>query len=65
MALRQGRTRRILESSIDSALLGVEIYNKPRTAFRIEGYIALMIMAWTKLLHARFNQRPPPEAVVC
>jgi hypothetical protein len=28
----------LLEKSKDSALLGVEIYNKPRTAFKSFGY---------------------------
>lgn len=55
MALRKGKTKSILESSIDSALLAVEIYNKPRTAFKVENYITLMIMAWTRLFHAHFN----------
>jgi len=55
MKLRKGKTRSILEASIDSALLGVEIYNKPRTTFRSEGFITLMIMAWTRLFHAHFN----------
>jgi len=52
--LRKGRTKQMLESSIDSALLAVEVYNKPRTPFRVENYISLMIMAWTKLFHAYF-----------
>lgn len=56
MILRKGsKTKNILESSIESALLAVEIYNKPRTSFRVENYIMLMILAWTKLLHAHFN----------
>lgn len=55
MSLRKGKTKSILESSIDSALLAVEIYNKPRTAFRVENYITLMVMAWTRLFHAHFN----------
>lgn len=38
----------------DSALLAIEIYNKPAVKFRSEGYIALMVMAWTALLHAIF-----------
>ncbi len=42
--------------SLDSALLAVEIYNKPRTMFRSEGYITLMVIAWMKLLHAYFNR---------
>ena len=55
MSLRKGKTKRILESSIDSALLAVEIYNKPRTVFKVENYISLMIIAWTRLFHAYFN----------
>lgn len=55
MILRRGKTKSILESSIDSALLAVEIYNKPRTTFRSEGFITLMIMAWTRMFHAYFN----------
>ncbi len=54
MNLRRGKTKNILESSRDSALLAVEIYNKPRTPFRSENYITLMVMAWTKLFHAYF-----------
>jgi len=55
MRLRLGKTKNIIESSIDSALLAVEIYNKPRATFRREGYITLMIIAWTKLFHAYFH----------
>lgn len=55
MKLRKGKTKSILDASIDSALLAVEIYNKPRTTFRNEGFIAMMIMAWTRLFHAYFN----------
>ncbi len=53
--LRKGKTKTTLESSIDSALLAVEIYNKPRTAFRSEAFITLMVIAWTRLFHAHFN----------
>jgi hypothetical protein len=53
--LGKGKTKDILENSINSALLAVEIYNKPRTAFRVENYISLMIIAWTRLFHAYFN----------
>lgn len=55
MGLRKGKTKTILESSMDSALLAVEVYNKPRTTFRTEAYITLMVMAWTRLFHAHFN----------
>jgi len=56
LKLRRGKTKRILNGSVDAALLGVEIYNKPRTTFRSEGYIALMIIAWTRLFHAYFRK---------
>ena len=55
MRIRKGRTKIILLSSIDAALLAVEVYNKPRTTFRSECYITMMIIAWTRLFHAFFN----------
>jgi hypothetical protein len=55
MALRKGKTKSTLESSINAALLAVEIYNKPRTPFRVEGFITQMVIAWTRLFHAHFN----------
>jgi hypothetical protein len=55
VTLRKGKTKTILEASIDSALLAVEVYNKPRTSFRSEAFISLMVMAWTRLFHAHFN----------
>lgn len=55
MLLRRGKTKAILDASIDSALLAVEIYNKPRASFRSQAYITLMIIAWTRLFHAYFN----------
>lgn len=54
MQLRKGKTKTILENSIECALLAVEIYNKPRSPFRVESFITHMIMAWTKLFHAHF-----------
>lgn len=53
--LRKGKTKSLLESSIDCALLAVEIYNKPRATFRVETFITHMIMAWTRLFQAYFN----------
>ena len=55
ISLRQGKAKTILESSVNSALTAVETYNRPRTLFRIENYIILMIIAWTKLFHAYFQ----------
>jgi len=38
----------------EAAVLAVEIYNRPATAFRSAAYIVLMIVAWTALFHAVF-----------
>jgi len=46
-----------LEKALDSALLGVEVYNKPAVKFKSGGYITLMVIAWTALLHAIFFKR--------
>lgn len=49
--------RPYLQKAKDSALLAVEVYNKPAVKFKSEGYVALMIMAWTALLHAIFLRK--------
>jgi len=41
-----------LKSSIESALLAIELYNKPLVSFKSESFIVLMCIAWTKVLHA-------------
>lgn len=46
--------RPYLDKARDSALLAVEVYNKPAIAFKSAGYIALMAIAWTSLFHAIF-----------
>lgn len=46
-----------LQKAKDSALLAVEVYNKPAVSFKSEGYITLMILAWTALLHAIFLRK--------
>jgi len=43
-----------LQKARDSAILAVEIYNKPAVQFKSGGFIILMIIAWTSLLHAVF-----------
>ncbi len=55
MSLRKGKTKSTLQSSINAALLAVEIYNKPKTSFRVEGFITNMVIAWTRFFHAYFN----------
>jgi hypothetical protein len=52
----RGTVKQILESSIDAALLGVEVYNKPRTSFRSQNFVVLMVIAWTRLFHAYFRK---------
>jgi hypothetical protein len=46
-----------LEKAKDSALLAIEVYNKPAIKFRSAGYIALMVIAWSALMHAIFLRR--------
>ena len=55
ITLRQGKAKTILENSMNSALTAVETYNRPKTKFRIENYIILMVIAWTKLFHSYFQ----------
>jgi len=43
-----------LEKATDSALLAVEVYNKPATKFRSGGFIVLKCISWTSLFHAIF-----------
>ncbi|MGD8307029.1 MAG: DUF3644 domain-containing protein [Ignavibacteria bacterium] len=45
-----------VEKSVKSTLLAVEIYNKPTIEYRTEGYIVMMIVAWTSLFHAIFEK---------
>jgi len=46
-----------LEKARDSALLAVEVYNKPAVKFKSGGFITLIIIAWTSLFHAVFFKR--------
>lgn len=39
----------------DSAILSIDIYNRPIAAFRSQGYIVMMIIAWTSLFHAIYE----------
>jgi len=60
--MRVGKNLRpYLYKARDSALLAVEVYNKPAVTFKSAAYVALMVIAWTSLLHAIFlrkRQRP-------
>ncbi|MEQ8190594.1 MAG: DUF3644 domain-containing protein [Candidatus Eremiobacterota bacterium] len=44
----------------ESAILALDIYNRPSHIFRTEGFIVLMIIAWTALFHAIFEKRRIP-----
>jgi hypothetical protein len=46
-----------LTKARDSALLAVEMYNKPAIKFKSGGYIVLMTIAWTALFHAIFFRK--------
>jgi hypothetical protein len=43
-----------LRKAREAACLAVEVYNKPLVTFRSYGYIVLMNIAWTALMHAVF-----------
>jgi hypothetical protein len=49
--------REVLTKARDSALLAVEVYNKPAVTFKSAAYITLMVIAWTALLHAVFFRK--------
>ncbi len=53
--LRRGVAKNLLENSIESIITAVEIYNKPKAHFKIQSYIALMIIGWTKAFHSYFH----------
>ncbi len=46
--------RGCLQKARDSALLAVEVYNKPVASFKSSAYVTLMVIAWTALFHAVF-----------
>lgn len=50
------KSKELLNKSIESCLLAVEVYNKPQTKFRSGGYIVLMTIAYTSLFHAIFEK---------
>jgi hypothetical protein len=53
--------KQLLQKSKDSAMLAVEFYNKPAVRFKSEGFITMMVIAWTSLFHAYFiKQKKKP-----
>lgn len=51
------RVRLSISKARDAATMAIDVYNRPATAFRTPGYVVLMIIAWTALLHAIFERR--------
>jgi hypothetical protein len=49
--------KRALEKARDSALLAVEVYNKPAVKFKSGGFVTLMVIAWTSVFHAYFLKK--------
>lgn len=43
--------------SRECAILALDIYNRPATLFKSEGFIVMIIIAWTSLLHAIFQKK--------
>lgn len=40
----------------ECAVLSLDIYNRPATVFKSEGFIIMILIAWTSLLHAIFQR---------
>lgn len=49
-------TDALLQKARESATLAIDIYNRPLTKFKTEGYIAMMTIAWTSLFHSIFEE---------
>ena len=49
-------TNILLQKARESAMLAIDIYNRPQTKFKTEGYISMMIIAWTSLFHSIFEE---------
>jgi hypothetical protein len=57
MGRLSGASKAALLKARDSALLAVEVYNKPAITFKSGAYITLMVIAWTAFFHAVFFRR--------
>ncbi len=47
----------LLTESKDTALNAVQTFNNPLVTFKSEAFIVLMVIAWTRLLHAYYRQQ--------
>jgi Protein of unknown function (DUF3644) len=50
------RAEELVQKSRESAILAVQIYNNPTISFRTPGFIVQMIIAYTSLFHAIFEE---------
>jgi len=41
----------------EAAIHALDSYNRPRTVFRTEGFVVMMVIAWRSLFHAIFSKR--------
>ena len=48
---------RLVVKAREAAILALDIYNRPATIFKTEGFIVMMVIAWTALFHAIFEKR--------
>lgn len=48
---------RMVVKAREAAILALDIYNRPATIFRTEGFTVMMIIAWTALFHGIFEQK--------
>lgn len=56
MSLRMRRVaKELVIKSRESALLAVEVFNRPTAEFRVQTFVMLMHVAWNALLLARFH----------
>ncbi|MEX0340018.1 MAG: DUF3644 domain-containing protein [Arenibacterium sp.] len=53
---RKNSTKQLALKAIESAVLAVEVYNKPTVQFRTGAYASLMIIAWTAAMHSIFER---------
>nr|VFK31596.1 MAG: Protein of unknown function (DUF3644) [Candidatus Kentron sp. MB] len=47
---------RLVTKARESAMLALDIYNRPATLFRTEGFLVMMVIAWRSLFHAIFER---------
>jgi hypothetical protein len=47
----------LIRKSREAALSAIQLYNNPLVQFKSEGFIVLMVIAWTYLLHAYYREK--------